>query len=699
MYISKFCAINYRSLKQVVIRLEPGRNVIVGKNNSGKSNIIKGIEILVGEKFPTYQNFTDNDFFTQELADEKTGEISESIADNLFLEVELTGRDFNETVIKSIKKKTAFSKVKSTKCLYTKDASNVIHINFDLFQNLDDIEEQKEIEVLERYSSGKEKKTEWKTSDDILVFLKDAKTIKLFFCKSRTEEEKCGFGLICIDQSDEIWMSHFLSKKLRDSLITSTVISSLRSQKEDLRIVHYTWFGKLIEGLWQRNKSLQDPISHKPYDELIKGKTVDIKQLVDAVFRHETEDIRNLLSGAIAHKSISFKFLNDTKNELFKNIEIFVNDGIDRPLHEKGTGIQSAIIIALFSLYCNNFHSNSSLLIAEEPELYLHPQAKRVISSELDKFIYDSAGTERQLIISTHSTEFLKNVEPYNIIRVTKIDQENCTVAQQIDKVTFGSLDTELKRFLWSNNTELFFADKVVLVEGGEVFLIPSIVDKLLKKNQVLDYENISVTRINGKGSFLGYVKMLKCFNIEYLIVGDLDCFEDEVEKLVTYLKLDSIKSEIKLVKDSLSEMDVDYVGIKDRVKGIPQNLDANLLESVFNKIANKTINAEDEELNSVIKYMESRHKKGIKEGYILKKMSKEEYQRLHHNLRSNRIFIWSKGDLETYYTETAKSVIGTKDTRALNISYILKDPTSKIEDYFLYADEIEELSKYVLAK
>ena len=53
----------------------------------------------------------------------------------------------------------------------------------------------------------------------------------------------------------------------------------------------------------------------------------------------------------------------------------------------------------------------------------------------------------------------------------------------------------------------------------------------------------------------------------------------------------------------------------------------------------------------------------------------------------------------ETYYTETSKSVIGTKDTRALNISYILKDPTSKIEDYFLYTDEIEELSKYVLAK
>jgi hypothetical protein len=32
----------------------------------------------------------------------------------------------------------------------------------------------------------------------------------------------------------------------------------------------------------------------------------------------------------------------------FKKMSVVVNDGIDRPLQEKGTGIQSAIIISLF---------------------------------------------------------------------------------------------------------------------------------------------------------------------------------------------------------------------------------------------------------------------------------------------------------------------------------------------------------------
>ena len=69
MYLSKFSAFNYRSLKSVIIRLENGKNVIVGKNNSGKSNIIKGLDILIGERFPTFQNITDNDFYTYEQVD------------------------------------------------------------------------------------------------------------------------------------------------------------------------------------------------------------------------------------------------------------------------------------------------------------------------------------------------------------------------------------------------------------------------------------------------------------------------------------------------------------------------------------------------------------------------------------------------------------------------------------------------------
>ena len=701
MYISKFSAFNFRSLKQVFVRLENGKNVIVGKNNSGKSNIIKGIEVLIGEKFPTYVNFTDNDFYTHEHIDTETGEIKEVISDNLYLEVELEGRDFNEELIGTIKKQTAFSKIQNASVLFPKAESGELTVNFDFFQSLDEIENRTETVVLDTFGNGRQKKTEWKKPDELISFLKSLKRIKVFFCKSRIDDEKAGFGLICVDSSDSIWISHFLSKKLRDSLITTIVISALRSQKEDLRIVHYTWFGKLIMGLWEKNKQTISQNEQKTYEELIKEKSVDIKRFVDTVFHNDTTQIRKLLEGAIAHKTISFRFMNDTNNELYKNIQLFVNDGIDRPLHEKGTGIQSAIIISLFSLYCNNFHNNSSLLIAEEPELFLHPQARRVISAELDKFLKSNDEQPRQLIISTHSIEYLKNVEPYNVIRVYKDSDNNCSIVKQLDLEISKEITIELKRFLWSNNTELFFADKVVLVEGGEVYLIPSIVDKLKNSKQLLDYENITVSRVNGKGSFMIYVKMLQCFDIPFVLLGDLDCFKDEVPKLVKHLNILDIKDNIEAIKKALSDLPVNYEAISERVKNVDKNYDTQKLQSLFEQLANKQIDPDNEDLQTIVDYMKSRYTKGNKESAIISSIGQQLYDTTLLKLRENNIFIWSKGDLETYYTDKTKLMSGnrSKDIKALELSYFLQIETEQIEDLLLYTDEITLLVEQILSK
>ncbi len=697
MYISKFSAFNYRSLKQITVRLEKGKNVIVGKNNSGKSNIIKGIEILVGEKFPTYLNLTDNDFYTYEEVDFETGELKEVIAEHLYLEAEIAERDFDEALIKSIKKKTAFSKVASWNNLYSKTENNEVDINFDFFQSLDEIEQRDEIEVLGKNRGGYDIKSIWKTPIEVIEFLKSTKILKLFFCKSRIDDEKSGFGLICLDSAKGIWVSNFLSKKLRDSIITTTVISALRSQKEDLRLVHYTWFGKLIMGLWENHKTNVHPQSGKTYEDLIKEKSIDIKHYVDAVFDKDTTEIRKLLEGAIAHKSVSFKFMNDTKNELYKNVQLFVNDGIDRPLHEKGTGIQSAIIISLFSLYCNNFHNNSSLLIAEEPELFLHPQARRVISAELDKFLEGSADQPRQLIISTHSIEYLRNVEPFNIIRVYKDSVNNCSIAKQLNEETSVQITTELKRFLWSNNTELFFADKVVLVEGGEVYLIPSIVDKLKENKQLLDYQNITVTRVNGKGSFLTYVKMLQCFNIEYIILGDLDCFKDEVPKLIKYLNIDAIKEIANRIKAAISALPVNFDEVEERVKGVDKNHDAQTLQNLFEKFSIGKIEKDDKDLLAIIQFMQMRYTKGNKVASIISSVGQDKFNSVLSTLRENNIFIWSKGDLESYYSQKSKALKGSKDIKALELSYLLQIDTQDINELFIYIEEIVLLTELIL--
>jgi len=66
MHLSKLIIGNYRSIKELYLSFEKGKNIIVGKNNAGKSNIIKAIDIVLGESSPTWhksENITANDFF------------------------------------------------------------------------------------------------------------------------------------------------------------------------------------------------------------------------------------------------------------------------------------------------------------------------------------------------------------------------------------------------------------------------------------------------------------------------------------------------------------------------------------------------------------------------------------------------------------------------------------------------------------
>jgi putative ATP-dependent endonuclease of the OLD family len=245
----------------------------------------------------------------------------------------------------------------------------------------------------------------------------------------------------------------------------------------------------------------------------------------------------------------------------------------------------------------------------------------------------------------------------------------------------------------------LFFADKVVLVEGGEVYLIPSIVDKLKASKQLLDYQNITVTRVNGKGSFLTYVKMLQCFDIEFLILGDLDCFKDEVPKLIKHLKIDAIKENTGKIKAAISALPISYEGIDERIKGVDKNHDAQTLQNLFEKLASGEIEKDNEDLLAIIQFMQLRYIKGNKETAIIESIGQEEFNVVLSTLTDNNIFIWSKGDLECYYSDKSKALSGSKDIKALELSYLLQVETQNIDELFLHMDEIALLVEAILSK
>ena len=126
-----------------------------------------------------------------------------------------------------------------------------------------------------------------------------------------------------------------------------------------------------------------------------------------------------------------------------------------------------------------------------------------------------------------------------------------------------------------TENAEMYFANTVRLVEGGEKYIIKRLIE-IKKDNLFLDYNNISIIKVGGKTYFSIYKKMLEKLGKKVFIIGDYDNFKQEVNEFLDNEKLkdlNNIKSKGGLKKYS------DYKGI-----------DKNKFDALFEYLKNKGI-------------------------------------------------------------------------------------------------------------
>jgi Predicted ATP-dependent endonuclease of the OLD family len=183
-----------------------------------------------------------------------------------------------------------------------------------------------------------------------------------------------------------------------------------------------------------------------------------------------------------------------------------------------GAGIQSAIVVALIQAY-KELKRSGAILLIEEPEVYLHPHARRYFYSLLE----DLAEQGNQIIYTTHSTEFvnLPNYETICIVRKTA--SSGTTVNQTSDLSISDGSKEELKLLTQFDATrnELFFARKVLLVEGAtERFSLPYI---FTLKGIDLNARGVSIIDSGSKENLEFIIKILKGFYIPFVVLHDED--------------------------------------------------------------------------------------------------------------------------------------------------------------------------------
>lgn len=271
----------------------------------------------------------------------------------------------------------------------------------------------------------------------------------------------------------------------------------------------------------------------------------------------------------------------------------------------------------LFVIYGLNVRG--ALVIVDEPELHLHPKWQ---NSLLSLFSRLSEETGNQFLLATHSPSFITPDTIHCVSRVYSVLQASHIA--RLDPNQFPDVRHRVNIVNSQNNERLFFADKVILVEGiGDRLFF----EKLLalfpedgSKTKVIE-----IIDVGGKSYFEIYRKLLRSASIEYEIIADLDYIEQiGTEDIKTLFKTNN--SNIKKdVIDNIKSNDGD--ALVKAIDGAMATGNWDDAQGVWNYIKSRRrqrrTDLDAEEETKLQTFLEAQKSKGI---YILSRGALEAY-------------------------------------------------------------------------
>lgn len=134
---------------------------------------------------------------------------------------------------------------------------------------------------------------------------------------------------------------------------------------------------------------------------------------------------------------VVFEVAEPVFEDLLKNFDTSIDDGVYTDAEEKGDGMQRALMLAIIQTYADfrREHEETSkffLFFIDEGELHLHPSAQRKLKNAL----LELAKGGDQVFINTHSSVLVVDEhDEQTIFKVEKINKEtNITPITEIEK-------------------------------------------------------------------------------------------------------------------------------------------------------------------------------------------------------------------------------------------------------------------------
>lgn len=226
--------------------------------------------------------------------------------------------------------------------------------------------------------------------------------------------------------------------------------------------------------------------------------------------------------------------------ETYKNLD----EGYENPELYRNLLFEFLKTISFVSVSRKQSILNNAVILFEDPELYLHPQKQREL---YDCFIkLSKLGTK--IYLKTYSSSFL-GLKQYKSISVIKKINGNVRIVQAKGNIFRGDAIKAFNMNYWINpdRSELFFAKKVILVEGQTDKIVISSLGKTLG---IFKYD-YSIIECGSKSTIPQFIMLLNLFKIPYVVMYDKDNHKWRTKEEIANSKLKN-KQIRSMVKDSL---------------------------------------------------------------------------------------------------------------------------------------------------
>jgi hypothetical protein len=190
-------------------------------------------------------------------------------------------------------------------------------------------------------------------------------------------------------------------------------------------------------------------------------------------------------------------------------------------LHNQGHGMRSFAGCIL-----HVFTSPAFIQLLDEPEAFLHPPHARLLAGILGR----SVPTDRQLVIATHSGDFLRglldaNTPNLRIIRLTR--EGSINRVHELDSPSIRNLWADpLLRF--SNVLDAIFHDGVVICESDSDCRFYSAVMNATFEHREEISPDIMFAASGGKDRMPVLIQALQKLGVKIRVIADFDVLRDE---------------------------------------------------------------------------------------------------------------------------------------------------------------------------